>query len=86
MLHAALRSRAASRRRAFLRRGVQPAESLKALAYFKDGDLAGCPRRTWRSDDRGRAAVGHLPAVALRSRELAIPPTRMTDHVCTWTA
>ena len=51
----------------------QPAESLKALSYFKDGDLA-----RLSPDDRHTliseaAVVGDLPPVALRSRRLAIP-------------
>ena len=54
-------------------RSFQPAESLKALAWFKEGDLARLP-----SADRVRLieaarSVGELPHIALRSKPLAIP-------------
>ena len=51
----------------------QPAESLKALAFFKDGDLARLSQGDRRILIAAAAAVGDLPAVALRSRRLAIP-------------
>ena len=51
----------------------QPAESRKALAYFKDGDLARLSQGDRRTLIAAAAAVGDLPPVALRSRRLAIP-------------
>ncbi|MGH8672966.1 MAG: nucleotidyl transferase AbiEii/AbiGii toxin family protein, partial [Burkholderiales bacterium] len=51
----------------------QPAASLKALTFFKDGDL----RRLSQADRHdlisAAASVRELPRVALRSRSLAIP-------------
>jgi hypothetical protein len=59
--------------RLFYGAAFQPAESLKALTYFKDGDL---PRLS--ADDRrvlipAAASVDDLPRVARRARRLAIP-------------
>ncbi|MSQ49223.1 MAG: hypothetical protein EXR30_02420 [Betaproteobacteria bacterium] len=51
----------------------QPAESLKALTYFKDGDLARLPVSQRRALIAAAAAVGELPRIALRSKTLAIP-------------
>ena len=66
-------SRGLAAARLFFGAAFQPAESLKALAYFKDGDLA-----RLSPDDRHTliseaAVVDDLPPVALRSRRLAIP-------------
>lgn len=58
--------------RLFFGAEFQPAESLKALAYFKDGDLARLPRDDRHTLIAAAAAVGDLPPVALRSRRLAI--------------
>lgn len=54
--------------------GFQPSESLKALVFFADGDLA-----TLSSDERATlveavAAVRSLPEVAIRSRRLRAGP------------
>jgi len=59
--------------RLFFGAAFQPAESLKALAYFKDGDLARLSRADWHALIAAATAVGDLPTVALRSRRLAIP-------------
>jgi nucleotidyltransferase AbiEii toxin of type IV toxin-antitoxin system len=59
--------------RLFFGTAFQPAASLKALTYFKDGDLA----RLAQSDREvlivAAAALRELPRVSLRSRSLAIP-------------
>lgn len=54
-------------------RSFQPAESLKALTWFKDGDLARLSRPHRAALIAAAAAVGDLPVVALRSRTLSIP-------------
>jgi hypothetical protein len=51
----------------------QPAESLKALAYFKDGDLARVPRTDRLRLIEAARSAGKLPRIALRSKSLAIP-------------
>lgn len=51
----------------------QPAESLKALAYFKDGDLARLAAGRRRALIAAAAAVDDLPVMTLRSTILAIP-------------
>lgn len=60
--------------RVFFGRAFQPLESLKALGYFKGGDLARVPQRDRETLTGAAAAVGELPKVALRSRKLALPP------------
>jgi hypothetical protein len=59
--------------RLFFGAALQPAESLKALTYFKDGDLARLSRGDRQTLIAAAASVGDLPRVALRSRRLAIP-------------
>lgn len=59
--------------RVFFGAAFQPAESLKALTYFKDGDLARLSRDDRHALIAASAAVGDLPRVARRSRRLAIP-------------
>ena len=59
--------------RLFFGGALQPAESLKALTYFKDGDLARLPVTDRRTLIAAAAAVGELPRIALRSKMLAIP-------------
>jgi hypothetical protein len=54
-------------------RTFQPSESLKALAYFKDGDLARLGRAPRNALIAASAGVRDLPDVTLRSRSLAIP-------------
>ena len=54
-------------------RAFQPAESLKALTYFKDGDLARLSRPHRTALIAAAASVGDLPVVSLRSRTLSIP-------------
>jgi hypothetical protein len=57
--------------RLFFGRAFQPAESLKALTYFKDGDLgklSGADRSTLIEAVK---AVRALPVIALRSKKLA---------------
>ncbi len=50
----------------------QPAESLKALTYFKDGDLPRLARADRNVLIAAAVAVGDLPKVALKSKVLAI--------------
>jgi len=62
--------------RLFFGKAFQPAESLKALTYFKDGDLgklAGADRSTLVEAAR---SVRALPRIALRSKKLAPSPAR----------
>ena len=59
--------------RLFFGAAFQPAESLKALTYFKDGDLARLSRDDRHTLITASAGVGDLPPVARRSRRLAIP-------------
>lgn len=59
--------------RLFFGSAFQPAESLKALTYFKDGDLPRLSRTGRRALIAAAASVRDLPRVALRSRTLAIP-------------
>jgi len=74
MLRAGLSlSRGLAATRLFFGAAFQPAESLKALAYFKDGDLARVSRDDRHTLVAALAAVGELPPVARRSRRLAIP-------------
>jgi hypothetical protein len=58
--------------RLFFGKAFQPSESLKALAYFKDGDLPQLSRNDRRTLIEAAAVVGDLPRVALRSRDFAI--------------
>jgi hypothetical protein len=64
---------AAARR--FFGRAFQPAESLKALVYFRDGNLPGLRRADRATLITAAAASGELPAVTLRSKRLAITVT-----------
>jgi len=73
MLRANSLSRGLAAARLFFGAMFQPAESLKALTYFKDGDLARLSRDNQHTLIAAAAAVGNLPPVALRSRRLAIP-------------
>jgi hypothetical protein len=54
-------------------RAFQPAESMKALAWFEEGDLARFPRADRLRLIEAACSVGELPRMALRSRSLAIP-------------
>ncbi len=65
--------RALAAARLLFGRTLQPAESLKALTYFKDGDLPRLARSDRTTLIAAAAAVRDLPPVALRSRSLAIP-------------
>jgi len=58
--------------RLFFGRAFQPAESLKAMVYFRDGNLAGLSRGDRNTLIAAAAATGELPAVSLRSKRLAI--------------
>jgi len=58
--------------RLFFGGAFQPAASLRALTFFKGGDLARLVRRDRRALIEAAAAVGDLPRVALRARALAI--------------
>jgi hypothetical protein len=51
----------------------QPAESLKALTYFRDGDLPRLAKADRSALIAAAAGVGDLPRAGLRSRALAIP-------------
>jgi hypothetical protein len=66
-------SRGLAAARLFFGPAFQPAESLKALSYFRDGDLTQLSQDDRRTLIAAAAAVGDLPPVALRSRRLAIP-------------
>jgi hypothetical protein len=59
--------------RLFFGKTFQPAESLKAMVYFRDGNLASLPPRDRATLIEAASAVGELPAVTLRSKRLAIP-------------
>lgn len=59
--------------RLFFGKAFQPAESLKAMVYFRDGNLAGLGPRDRATLIEAASAVGELPAVTLRSKRLAIP-------------
>lgn len=58
--------------RLFFGAALQPSESLKALTYFKDGDLARLSRDDRQTLIAAAAGVVNLPTVARRSRSLAI--------------
>lgn len=62
--------------RLFFGRAFQPAESLKALVYFRDGDLPRLPPADREILVGAAASVRDLPPVRLRSRSLAIPIAR----------
>lgn len=59
--------------RLFFGTAFQPAASLQALTFFKDGDLARLAQADRDTLISSAAAVRELPRVALRSRSLAIP-------------
>lgn len=58
--------------RLFFGRAFQPAESLKAMVYFRDGNLSRLSRGDRNTLIAAAAATGELPAVSLRSKRLAI--------------
>lgn len=58
--------------RVFFGTAFQPAASLKALVFFKDGDLRRLPQADRNTLIAAAASVRELPRVALRSRSLAI--------------
>lgn len=58
--------------RALFGPNFQPNESLKALTYFKDGDLATLPAEDRTALARAAQAVRRLPVVAIRSMSLGI--------------
>ena len=57
--------------RAMFGPNFQPSESLKALAYFDDGDLTGLGAAVKSKLVRAVGAVRQLPEAAIRSRRLA---------------
>lgn len=59
--------------RLFFGEAFQPAESLKALAWFKEGDLARLARADRVRLIEAARSAGELPRIALRSKSLAIP-------------
>jgi len=59
--------------RLFFGNAFQPAESLKALVYFRDGDLAQLSRADQNTLIEAASAVRQLPAVRLRSKRLSVP-------------
>lgn len=59
--------------RLFFGAAFQPAASLKALTFYKDGDLARLGHADRDTLISAAAVVRDLPRVALRSRSLAIP-------------
>jgi hypothetical protein len=56
--------------RAFFGPNFQPSESLKALVYYKDGDLKTLTRDEKETLTAAVGAVGDLPDVAILSWEL----------------
>lgn len=58
--------------RLFFGRAFQPAESLKALAWFKEGNLARLPRTDQARLVEAARSIGALPHATLRSKSLAI--------------
>ena len=58
--------------RLFFGGAFQPAESLKALTYFKDGELPRLAEARQRVLIAAAVAVGDLPKVALKSKSLGI--------------
>lgn len=52
-------------------KAFQPAESLKALAWFKDGDLPSVQTATRKLLIAAAARVGDLPKVTITSKSLA---------------
>jgi hypothetical protein len=63
------------RSRRFFGRAFQPAESLKAMVYSRDGNLPGLRRADRATLVAAAAASGELPAASLRSTRLALPVT-----------
>jgi len=61
--------------RLFFGKAFQPAASLKALTYFKDGDLARLSGADRNTLIEAAKSVRALPRIALRSRKLAPAPT-----------
>ena len=59
--------------RLFFGAAFQPAESLKALTWFKDGDLARLAKAERLALIAAAAKVDKSPSVVLRSKQLAIP-------------
>jgi hypothetical protein len=59
--------------RLFFGRTFQPAESLKALVYFRDGDLPHLSSADRTTLIDAASAVGALPRIETRARRLAIP-------------
>lgn len=59
--------------RALFGREFQPSESLKALTYFKDGDLGTLGSEIEAFLVRAASRVRELPAAKLRSRNLQLP-------------
>jgi hypothetical protein len=59
--------------RLFFGKAFQPAESLRALTYFKDGDLPRLAPPDKSVLVSAAVSVGELPKLALRARSLAIP-------------
>jgi Nucleotidyl transferase AbiEii toxin, Type IV TA system len=54
-------------------KAFQPAESVKALTYFRDGDLPRFGRLSRETLIAAAAAMGDLPRLRVRSHSLAIP-------------
>lgn len=74
MLHSGVSlARGLSAARLFYGAAFQPAESVKALTYFKDSDLPRLAKTDQRALIAAAASVGELPQLTLRSRSLAIP-------------
>lgn len=59
--------------RAMFGKSFQPAAALKAAVYFADGDLGALPRTDRETLIAAVSAVGGLPSVKMRSRNLAVP-------------
>jgi hypothetical protein len=58
--------------RLFFGSAFQPAESLKAMAYFRDGDLPRLSPTDQETLIQAASAVGKLPGIRLQSKSLSI--------------
>ena len=73
-------ARAIAAARLFFGAAFQPAAALRALTFFKDGDLPRLAKADRRALIAAAASVGDLPRVALRSRALAIAGAGSTQR------
>lgn len=57
----------------------EPAQVLRAIGYFRDGDLNTLSQADQQQLRSARNGVDALPDVLLKSRSLAVPPDESTD-------